>query len=336
VLAVSVALFALAAAGASAQTASPAPKLEPQEEVRQALGSLALSAQLDGVEVWLGDQRLGETCIGRALIVNNVPIGTHRLVARKDGHKEWVREVQVMANQRLEVVIDIETLAPEGFAVAPIPVVGERWETRIRSTTRTRGAFVSVAESVTDQIMQVSGVGSDSFTVRTTQSTTQGSKNTLYVSEGRYSRDWGFVSHGTYDESTAKVRNNATWSTLSGIAFDFPLLPGKRWQHRRVSGSGMTALSFDEEKHVLGWETLTVPAGTFEALRIESKTIIGSAGGAPVRTMTTINSVSWYAPAMGLFPVRHEMSQSSVANGKPSSSAMELNSTWELVKYARP
>jgi formylglycine-generating enzyme required for sulfatase activity len=96
------------------RTASPAPpRLEIREEVRQQLGSLALSARLDGVEVWLGDQRVGETRTGRALVVNNVPEGTHRLRATKAGHKEWEREVRVGTNQRAEVLIDIEPLRPE-------------------------------------------------------------------------------------------------------------------------------------------------------------------------------------------------------------------------------
>jgi formylglycine-generating enzyme required for sulfatase activity/uncharacterized caspase-like protein len=88
------------------------PKLEIKEEVRQQFGSLALSAKLDGVELWLGDQRVGETRSGRALIVNNVPEGTHRVRATKAGHKEWEREIQVAANQRTELIIDIEPLAP--------------------------------------------------------------------------------------------------------------------------------------------------------------------------------------------------------------------------------
>jgi formylglycine-generating enzyme required for sulfatase activity len=91
----------------------PVPKLEIQEEVRKQLGSLALSAKLDGVEVWLGDQRVGETTYGRALIVNNVPEGLHRLRATKAGHKDWQREVRVAANQRAELVIDIEPLRPD-------------------------------------------------------------------------------------------------------------------------------------------------------------------------------------------------------------------------------
>lgn len=97
--------------------AVPAP-LEPpkptiREEIRQQVGSLVLSAKIDGVEVFLGDQRIGDTKQGRALVVENLAAGAHRLTARRQGYKNWEREVQVAANQRAEVVIDIEALRPE-------------------------------------------------------------------------------------------------------------------------------------------------------------------------------------------------------------------------------
>ena len=98
-------------AGSTTAAIAP-PRLEIREEVRQGFGSLALSARLDGVEIWLGDQRVGEARLGRVLVVDNIPEGVQRLSARKPGHKDWEREVQVAANQRIDVVIDIEALGP--------------------------------------------------------------------------------------------------------------------------------------------------------------------------------------------------------------------------------
>jgi formylglycine-generating enzyme required for sulfatase activity len=104
------------------------PKIEIREEVRRALGTLAVSARIDGVEVWLDDQRIGETKSGRALVVTNVSEGTRRLRARKAGHKDWERDVLVVANQRAELVIDIEALGPaptlrteDGAAMVLVP-----------------------------------------------------------------------------------------------------------------------------------------------------------------------------------------------------------------------
>ena len=125
-------------AGATVAAAPPPP--EPprptiREEVRQELGSLALSARIDGVEVFLDDQRVGEARRGRALVVENLAVGAYRLKARKAGHKDWEREVQVAANQRAEVVIDIEplrreppaTLRTEDGAEMVLVPAGEFW-----------------------------------------------------------------------------------------------------------------------------------------------------------------------------------------------------------------
>lgn len=104
--------FFPAGAVAAARPPEPAPPTI-REEIRQEFGSLAVSARIEGVEVWLGDRRLGETRLGRVLLVENLATGSYRLEARKAGHKEWEREIRVAANQRAEVVIDIEPLRTE-------------------------------------------------------------------------------------------------------------------------------------------------------------------------------------------------------------------------------
>jgi hypothetical protein len=89
----------------------PAPAL-PQpivrEELRPELGALALSARIEGVEIFLDGQPIGETRLGRALVVENLPVGTHRVRAQRSGYKVWENDVQVGPNQRFEMVIDLE------------------------------------------------------------------------------------------------------------------------------------------------------------------------------------------------------------------------------------
>jgi formylglycine-generating enzyme required for sulfatase activity len=99
------------AAPAAAAVARP-PRFAVREEVRQGLGSLAFSSPLDGVEIFIGDHRVGEARLGRVLIVDNVPEGPQRVRARKPAHRDWEREVLIAANQRTEVTIDIAPLAP--------------------------------------------------------------------------------------------------------------------------------------------------------------------------------------------------------------------------------
>jgi formylglycine-generating enzyme required for sulfatase activity len=102
--------------GAQVATVPPAlepPRMQGREEIRREVGTLALSARLPGVDVWLGDQKVWTSRAGAAYVLENVPVGSHRIVAKKDGHREWARDVQVAANQRAEIVIDIEPLRPQ-------------------------------------------------------------------------------------------------------------------------------------------------------------------------------------------------------------------------------
>jgi formylglycine-generating enzyme required for sulfatase activity len=84
----------------------------PQVRSQPQLGVLVVSSKVPGVSLFLGEQRLGETQEGYTLEVSSLPVGTHRLVARKDGYRAWQRDVLIAANQRAEVLIDIEPLRP--------------------------------------------------------------------------------------------------------------------------------------------------------------------------------------------------------------------------------
>jgi formylglycine-generating enzyme required for sulfatase activity len=106
------------------QVAAIAPKpsvtVQPPLIIKSvAVGSVAFSSRLPGVEVWLGDLKLGETQTG-TLVVENVATGTYRVRALKAGYKPWEREIQVAANQRLAVAIDIE-----GLRDVPTAIKGE-------------------------------------------------------------------------------------------------------------------------------------------------------------------------------------------------------------------
>ena len=97
-------------AGQVAATAQPPANAPLPVIIRTVtVGSVAFSSRLPGVEVWLGDLKLGETQTGM-LVVENVATGTYRVRAVKAGYRPWEREIQVAANQRLSVAIDIEGL----------------------------------------------------------------------------------------------------------------------------------------------------------------------------------------------------------------------------------
>ncbi|HSE92521.1 MAG TPA: SUMF1/EgtB/PvdO family nonheme iron enzyme, partial [Methylomirabilota bacterium] len=82
----------------------------------EVVGALSLSASVDGVEVSVGDRRIGEARAGIPLVVSLRP-GIHRVTARKPGHREWQRDVQIAANQSASMTIDIEPLRSDGPGV---------------------------------------------------------------------------------------------------------------------------------------------------------------------------------------------------------------------------
>lgn len=96
----------------------PPPKLDIREEVQQRFGSLAIRAEVTGAEVWLDDRQIGETKAGRVLVVGKLPAGAHRVKASKGGYQEWEREVEVAADVRAEVVIDLESPVSGGGTIS--------------------------------------------------------------------------------------------------------------------------------------------------------------------------------------------------------------------------
>ena len=104
-----VAAPAVAVVVPAAPASVPAiPKPVVREELRPEMGILAVTARIDGVEIILDGQTIGEARVGRVLVVENLPVGAHKIRAQRSGYKAWESEVQVGPNQRFEMVIDLE------------------------------------------------------------------------------------------------------------------------------------------------------------------------------------------------------------------------------------
>ena len=57
-----------------------------------------------------GTDKLGETTAGGPLVRDNLPPGSYRVKAHKPGYAPWEQEVQVSADQRTEVAIELTPL----------------------------------------------------------------------------------------------------------------------------------------------------------------------------------------------------------------------------------
>ena len=81
-------------------------------------------------------------------------------------------------------------------------------------------------------------------------------------------------------------------------AFAFPLAAGKRWHQRLVATDPADGRRFPLwiDGAVVGWERVQVPAGEFDALKVE-RTVYFEYWEYAVRGRSRISETEWYAPA---------------------------------------
>jgi uncharacterized caspase-like protein len=165
-------------------------------------------------------------------------------------------------------------------ASARVPKSGDHWVYKLTdrdySVVRER-KYTFRVDSVTDSSIQVRTGGKTWF---------------------RYTHDWNLISNTPGDGIERKFDPPIP-------IYSFPLEPGKSWQAKyRTSRGDGRVFDNDRSATVEGWEQVTVPAGTFRALKVSSLTYYhrvdsgGSGGGRSVFNY-------WYAPEVGR-PVRIE------------------------------
>ena len=119
----------------------------------------------------------------------------------------------------------------------------------------------------------------------------------------------------------------------SGITFPANPHPGDSWTQSVTLEGSQTINGYiapaknqtDTSCTAVAMETVTVPAGTFQALRVEcviNMQISVTADGNPFSTTINTTSISWYAPGVGMI--------------KTVTSGNGLDSTIELTSYTIP
>ena len=94
---------------------------------------------------------------------------------------------------------------------------------------------------------------------------------------------WVLMHRQEYVKTGSKAEYEPTKQFLKN-----PLTSGDSWQWK---GKGMMGLEVDESNQVSGPETVSVPAGSFDAMKVTTKVV---QGGAPV------TKTYWYAPGVGM------------------------------------
>ena len=103
----------------------PAVEREPVEEMEPApregdipaLGSISVSASIDGASVYLDDELLGEAPVTR----EDIPAGRHRVRVESPGHEPFETDVRVRAGARASVEANLVLLAPSLRVESDVP-----------------------------------------------------------------------------------------------------------------------------------------------------------------------------------------------------------------------
>ena len=188
-------------------------------------------------------------------------------------------------------------------AVDPGPIrVGDRWSYDIKDalTGDVRQAVTIVAAEITEKEI-------------TTRISVRGRDRPLTFI---FDPDWGRIDDGTWKHRP---------SDLLGIKK--PLQIGKQWRAEGNSTNVQTgvAMQTSGSAKVVGQEQITTPAGTFDTFRVELT--VRQINTRDQTKSTTLNAVTWYAPAINRWPKRQTEIR---AEGRVRESFID-----ELTEYSR-
>ena len=111
----------------------------------------------------------------------------------------------------------------------------------------------------------------------------------------------------------------------------FPIVPGERsskWVDAVAEPSGMKG-QFNYYFHTLNWDKQTVPAGSYDAIRVDVLMMLDD--GTAFRHGTTCNFSYWYSPAVR-GTVRERRTAMYFTSLSPAETQV-LNSTYELASF---
>jgi hypothetical protein len=173
-------------------------------------------------------------------------------------------------------------LSQEPLAGAPAAVpapgisAGDSW------TYRVRDGFTGLPRE--DQHHQVTRVGGARIEIAGTVEKGDGSQV--------YDREWNWLRRPATDLQTFEY--NPAYQ-----AFAFPLTPGKTWRSETTATDPRDGRRFQVwiQGRVLGWERVRVPAGEFDAIKVERYVFINYWEFAR-RGHSDIHEIDWYAPAV--------------------------------------
>jgi hypothetical protein len=180
--------------------------------------------------------------------------------------------------------------------------LGDHWTYELRDeiTGEVKGTYTNIVTDLTGSEIS-------------TRVGALGNSNTGYVT---FDRSWN-------------VKNNALWkyNPNDGTGIRLPLAAGKTWSFQATdvnSTNGFSSKRSGNSK-VVGQESMTTRAGTFDTFKIETTYSLRSTNDPTKKAQVVVQT--WYAPL-----INHWVKRASVyrADGR-----VRDNSTMELVEYGR-
>lgn len=149
------------------------------------------------------------------------------------------------------------------------------------------------------------------------------------ASQERYTRDGAWVAR--------PLTNLQLFQYQPALqALPFPLQAGQRWREFVVATDPASGQSYRVrvDGEVLGWDRVRVPAGEFDALKVERHIYAGNADY--FRTEERIREIDWYAPAVGAVVRREAASEytDTTKNCRHANCNLILND-WTVLELSR-
>ncbi len=226
-------------------------------------------------------------------------------------------------------------VTPIGAPVpAPEPRVGDAWNYTVldgfRGFERGAASFAVTAvqgETFTAEVEEASGPATRSFTLRLRLRADGAAPADQAPDQGRavtrtFARGWNPINGRT------PAGDEVTYDPPLPL-FVFPLEDGRRWSQTVTATDTRTGARFPVfvQGWVLGRETVTTPAGTFDAIRIQRSLRIGDGETTIWRSDTFQAETEWYAPAVGR-SVRYQQDQNYYLDAKRGREPMGSRIEW--------
>jgi len=207
-------------------------------------------------------------------------------------------------------------------SVAPAPVkVGDFWEYRVKD------AYTGFDRGL--RRYEVSHAGTNRIVLDVTH---DGQR----VDTEIYEAGWNGLEH--------PLPNLQRWRYAPPFpAYAYPLEPGKGWYTVVKATDPVSRQTYNVHTRgkVLGWERIRVPAGEFDALKIQRQVFAGNSDAR--RTQEVINETDWYVPAVRR-AARTQASSEHFDNSRGGNGngggeyPLRIRGDWliaELVRYSR-